>query len=177
LFNPPENLPAAAPREAPAIDPVQTLVDFIADGINHGAKPSDIRRSLVARGVNDAEATRLVQQVTHAMAGQAPPPEPAQASPGARLGKMKLSKRALRKQKQVQTKGKLSSEDEMLQTIGQRNMLIGGLIFAAGAVVTLGSFAAASGAGGGTYLVASGAIFWGAVQFFRGQSQVRANRK
>ncbi len=46
----------------------------------------------------------------------------------------------------------------------QSNMLIGGLIFSVGLLVTLGTMAS----GGGQVIIAYGAIIWGAIQFFRG---------
>jgi hypothetical protein len=52
---------------------------------------------------------------------------------------------------------------------GQRNMLIGGIICVIGIVVTLGTMAAS--AGGGSYVVAWGAIVFGGLQFVRGWMQ------
>jgi len=49
---------------------------------------------------------------------------------------------------------------------GQRDMVVGGLWCAGGLAVTFFTFQAA--AGGGTYVVAWGAILFGAIQFFRG---------
>lgn len=59
--------------------------------------------------------------------------------------------------------------EESLAELGTRNMIRGGIAFVAGTVITVGSLAAAS--GGGTYVVAWGAIAYGAIQFFRGVSQ------
>jgi hypothetical protein len=53
---------------------------------------------------------------------------------------------------------------------GNNNMLIGGIVCLIGIVVAVGSCMAA-GEGGGRYVVAWGAIIWGAIQFFRGMSQ------
>jgi hypothetical protein len=50
---------------------------------------------------------------------------------------------------------------------GQRNMLIGGLVCVVGLIVTIVTYSNAV-AGGGTYVVAWGAILFGAVQFFQG---------
>lgn len=52
---------------------------------------------------------------------------------------------------------------------GQTNMAIGGIVCLIGIVITVFSFMAAS--GGGTYVVAWGAIVFGAIQFIRGASQ------
>ncbi len=54
-----------------------------------------------------------------------------------------------------------------------KNMLIGGLICAVGTVITVWSYtAAANNAQGGSYVVAWGAIIFGAIQFFRGVAQL-----
>ncbi len=54
---------------------------------------------------------------------------------------------------------------------GQTNMVIGGIVFLVGLVLTLGTMAMAS--GGGTYVVAWGAIVFGGLQFLRGLAQSR----
>jgi hypothetical protein len=63
------------------------------------------------------------------------------------------------------------SEDPIAarRAAGRRNMLVGGLWCAGGLIVTLVSLAAS--AGGGTYIVAWGAILFGAIQFIRGSGQ------
>jgi hypothetical protein len=53
---------------------------------------------------------------------------------------------------------------------GHRNMIIGAIVCVLGLLVTVGSFAAASSSGGG-YVLAWGAIVFGAIQFFRGAAQ------
>lgn len=49
---------------------------------------------------------------------------------------------------------------------GKKDMLYGALWCIGGIVVTVATYSAAS--GGGTYVVAYGAIIWGAIQFFKG---------
>lgn len=49
---------------------------------------------------------------------------------------------------------------------GKKDMLYGALWCIGGIVVTAITYSAAS--GGGTYIVAWGAIFWGAIQFIKG---------
>lgn len=49
---------------------------------------------------------------------------------------------------------------------GQKDMLYGALWCVGGIVVTIATYSAAS--NGGTYVVAYGAIIWGAIQFFKG---------
>jgi hypothetical protein len=64
-----------------------------------------------------------------------------------------------------------------LRNAGERNMLIGLLLFVVGAIASIGSYAAAAAQRGGTYTVAAGAIIFGAIGFFRGLRQVlQANR-
>jgi hypothetical protein len=52
------------------------------------------------------------------------------------------------------------------QEAGQKDMLYGALWCIGGIAVTVGTYSAAS--GGGTYVIAWGAIVFGAIQFFRG---------
>ena len=56
-----------------------------------------------------------------------------------------------------------------LREAGKKNMLYGALWCIGGTVVTVLTYQAA--AGGGRYVVAWGAIIFGAIQFFRGMSQ------
>jgi hypothetical protein len=53
---------------------------------------------------------------------------------------------------------------------GNTNMLIGGIVCVVGMVITVATYSAAS-EGGGRYVIAWGAIIWGAIQFFRGMAQ------
>jgi len=64
-----------------------------------------------------------------------------------------------------------------LQQAGQRNILIGGIVFVIGVVVTAATLAASSGPEGGRYVIAWGAIVFGAIQFFRGLSQTSQGRQ
>ncbi|MGC4103782.1 hypothetical protein [Ferruginibacter sp.] len=50
---------------------------------------------------------------------------------------------------------------------GNKDMLYGGLWCAGGTIITIATYSAAS-EGGGHYVVAWGAIIFGAIQFFRG---------
>lgn len=54
---------------------------------------------------------------------------------------------------------------------GRRNMLFGALWCIGGTVVTVATYSAASSGGGGRYVIAWGAILFGAVQFFQGLFQ------
>jgi hypothetical protein len=62
-------------------------------------------------------------------------------------------------------------EREAVREAGRSNMLYGALWFIGGLLVTLATFSFAQGSGGGTYVVAWGAMIGGAIQFFRGVSQ------
>ncbi len=65
---------------------------------------------------------------------------------------------------------------EAVQKAGQKNMLVGAIWCIGGIVVTAATYgAAASSPTGGSYVVAWGAIVFGAVQFFRGVAQSAAN--
>lgn len=63
-----------------------------------------------------------------------------------------------------------------LSEAGKRNMLFGALWCIGGILVTAFTYsAAASSPGGGRYVIAWGAIIFGAIQFFRGLSQASEN--
>jgi hypothetical protein len=62
--------------------------------------------------------------------------------------------------------------NEGAREAGQKNMLLGALWCIGGTVVTVVSYSAASDSGGGRYIIAWGAIIFGAIQFFRGLSQM-----
>lgn len=55
---------------------------------------------------------------------------------------------------------------EQRKKTGQKNMLYGALWCIGGIAVTVGTYAMAE--GGGTYMVAYGAVIFGAIQFFQG---------
>jgi hypothetical protein len=55
---------------------------------------------------------------------------------------------------------------------GRRHMILGGVICAIGIVVTIATYTAAENAGGGSYVVAWGAIVFGAIRFVRGLIQM-----
>ena len=59
---------------------------------------------------------------------------------------------------------------EAASSAGKKNMLFGALWCIGGIVVTAATYSAAS--GGGSYVVAWGAIVFGAIQFFRGLIQL-----
>jgi cation transport ATPase/DNA-directed RNA polymerase subunit RPC12/RpoP len=74
---------------------------------------------------------------------------------------------ALRFQREQEAQAQ--QEASAYKAAGPRNMAIGGVICLIGIVVTVGTMAMAS--GGGSYILAWGAIVCGAIQFFRGLMQ------
>lgn len=63
------------------------------------------------------------------------------------------------------------ARSEALREAGKKNMLYGALWCIGGIIVTAVSYSAATGPGGGTYIVTWGAIVVGAIQFFQGLAQ------
>lgn len=61
------------------------------------------------------------------------------------------------------------AKSDLIRETGNKNMLYGALWAIGGTVVTMATYSAAK--GGGTYIVAWGAILFGIVQFFQGLSQ------
>jgi len=59
-----------------------------------------------------------------------------------------------------------------LRKAGRQNIAIGGLCCLGGIIATIGGYAAAAGKPGATFVVFSGLIIFGAIQFFRGMGQV-----
>lgn len=60
------------------------------------------------------------------------------------------------------------ARDSAVRKRARRDMLMGGLICVIGIVVTVTTYSAVSSAGGGSYVVAWGAIIFGGIQFLRG---------
>jgi hypothetical protein len=61
---------------------------------------------------------------------------------------------------------------EEVRRLGQRDILIGGIVFAIGVAVTAVTYGLAGG-GGGQFVVAYGAIVWGVIQLVRGVDRSR----
>lgn len=61
-----------------------------------------------------------------------------------------------------------SPEGQQLANAYARHMIFGILWVAGGTVVTIATYQAAFAAGGGTYIIAWGAILFGIIDFFRG---------
>lgn len=65
----------------------------------------------------------------------------------------------------------VAARSDAIRGAGNKNMLYGALWCVGGLVVTVWTYSAAASSGGGTYVVAWGAILFGAIQFFRGVYQ------
>ena len=65
-----------------------------------------------------------------------------------------------------------AAEKHALRSMARQNLIIGGVVCLVGLVITIYSFARATSSGGGSYLIAWGAIIFGAIQFFRGLAQM-----
>ena len=63
---------------------------------------------------------------------------------------------------------------EAVSTAGQKNMLFGALWCIGGIAITAATYNAAASTGEGSYVVAWGAILFGAMQFFRGLIEASA---
>jgi hypothetical protein len=62
------------------------------------------------------------------------------------------------------------------RSAAKRHMVFGGMICVVGLVITFGSYAASSGgSGGGRYVMAWGAILFGAIRFVYGLVKLRAS--
>lgn len=134
------------PREEP--DPKQgreAAYALAAQLLAADTPPLAVRQRLTALGLSEVEAERMVTRLLTDQTIDAP----------------------------ARPRGKEIDhlEREAMREAGQRNMLYGALWFIGGLLVTAATFSFAQGAGGGTYVVAWGAMLGGAIQFFRGLSQ------
>ena len=50
---------------------LQKLGEYVLDCLNHGSKPADIRKTLVARGLSESDAKAVVDQMLHLRTGGA----------------------------------------------------------------------------------------------------------
>lgn len=49
----------------------EEIGEYVLDCLNHGSKPADIRKSLVARGLSESDAKAVVNQMLHLHTGGA----------------------------------------------------------------------------------------------------------
>jgi hypothetical protein len=71
----------------------------------------------------------------------------------------------------VVVKAMRKAESNVLRAAGKKNMLFGALWFVGGVIVTAATYQLVAGAGGGKFIIAWGAIAFGAIQFIRGFNQ------
>jgi hypothetical protein len=127
-----------------------------------GAPPSEITQKLMELGL-DAETAQVAQEEASAVAGR------------------RRKRRRLAGIEDLASAAHAAGAGESLSSsgpplsgfsdVGRRNMAIGGVVCVIGVIVTVATYAAASGPGGGRYIIAWGAIVFGAIQFLRGASQ------
>ena len=68
------------------------------------------------------------------------------------------------------------AKTDAVKKMGQKHMLYGALWCIGGTLVTALTYQAAANKGGGSYVVAWGAIVFGAIQFFRGMFQAASGK-
>jgi hypothetical protein len=135
---------------------VETAYTHVTQRLREGAEPSKVCWELVQSGYEPEFASAVVADV---------------------LGKPGKGKRGLRRvgsgrrHASAQDIAYSSAYADQVRQAGRTNMMIGGLVCVVGLLVTVGSLAAAHGNGGGSYMIAWGAIVFGAIQFLRGLSQ------
>jgi hypothetical protein len=112
--------------------------------------PAPATRAVEAPALTPAAASTAIQPAKRARRGRAPFPLTVQKS----------------------TTDSASPAALALRKAGQRNMAIGGIVFAVGILITAVTFLSAQAPGGGRYIIAWGAIIAGAGQFLRGLDQV-----
>lgn len=111
----------------------------------------EVRQQLVDKGMSTKDAVYLMMELE-------------QTTPGvAQRRKLAINRRS--ELSRIKS-GTPSMQEVRRSEENQQKMMIGGLIFSVGLVVTIISYAGAQ--GGGTYIVAYGAIIFGAIQFARG---------
>lgn len=120
---------------------VEAIYAYAGALIREGKSRSEVEDALVAKGIERATAKVVIDKILTARAESATGPV--------------IDYDAGRNLKREE---------------GSRNMVIGGLICLVGIVITVATYSAAS-EGGGRYVVAWGAIIFGAIRFFRGLSQ------
>jgi hypothetical protein len=128
-----------------------------------GASPDEILQRLMDGGVDHELAMRLTSEVF--------------SSEGRKGKRRRIGRRDPQAEKEAREARQLErAYQEAMQSAGRRNMLVGGIICVVGLLVTLGTLAAAGQGGGGRYIIAWGAIVFGAIQFFRGLGQMQNHK-
>lgn len=120
---------------------VAALVGHAVHQLESGRSPVEVEREFVERGFNHEVSRTLVQRALQLRYERAP-------------GGPQSAPRFARVQEQEQ------------ESDGHTDMAVGALICIGGIIITAATYSAAS--GGGTYVVAWGAIIFGAIRFFKG---------
>ena len=129
------------------------LRDSLADG--------EIKGSALIRAEDGETWIPLDAQIARDEGSAPEPGEPPPVAPKPRPAKARLGPGAAR----------AVDPAARMRAAGEAQMALGAFLFLAGVVVTGVSVSLAQAGGGGTYVVATGAIVFGAVRFFRGRAQ------
>jgi hypothetical protein len=144
MFIPP---PPSLADDAGAVQDTGAAYAFAAKLLEEGTPPAEVRRRLLELGLDEKTASTFLTDLIQAREGVR-----AEFVGHGRAG------------------GSLTEcEAQALREAGNKNMLYGALWFFGGLIVTLLTFTAAQ--GGGRYVIAWGAVVFGAIQFMRGYSQ------
>lgn len=65
----------------------------------------------------------------------------------------------------------------MDQSSAKRNLVLGGILFAVGLMITVSSLSAGADGGGGRYVVSGAAMILGAARFIYGLVRLRASKR
>jgi hypothetical protein len=143
MFMPPPD-PQSSPRAGR-----EAAYAYAEQLLNSGSAPGVVTRMLMDTGIDERVAAMILADLLEARANGNT--DAAGATPS-NLSVEELEKEAIRE-------------------TGRKKMAIGALILIVGLVVTGATYAIARGQGGGSYVVASGAILVGAFQFWMGLAQ------
>lgn len=166
---------------------VDAIYAFAAEHMKNGSSAQEIQAMLVEKGLDQETAGAIVSNLARARA-EASEQEPSdeqfvEAIYGFAAEEMKngvpadqIVTKLIDKGLDQESAGTVVSNlarvrSKALAEAGQKNMLYGALWCIGGIVVTALSYTVASGSGGGKYVLAWGAIAFGAIQFIRGLVQ------
>ncbi len=122
---------------------VIALVSYAAQELGKGLRPSQVEQDLMSKGFNQQAASAIVQ-------------------------------RAVQERQQFEARPRPSSDRPMFSSMMEKQestsnggeMALGAIICLVGILITVATYSASS--GGGTYVVAWGAILFGAIRFIKG---------
>jgi hypothetical protein len=145
VFIPP---PPAPSDDSGARQDTGAAYAYAAKLLEDGSPPAEVRRRLLELGLDEKTASTFLTDLIRAREG-------AETSAIDEI-RADVPVNAL--------------EAQALREAGNKNMFFGALWFLGGLIVTVLTFTAAQ--GGGRYVIAWGAVVFGAIQFIRGFSQV-----